>query len=274
MLVTDVLELEKRRQFLESSMSEAAEYLLQHFSPNTSRSIFGLRRSHIRGSIAEFKFRRLLRSSGLGDGVIGEELGNKKSKTDFAWVVDIVDNAKAYDAGIPEWSILISLLTKDHRVLLAGIAMPSLQKSQILNVLELDQIEIPARDSTTRVIGLAGGPKSRLGKQLLQNNLTDSVKSSQGAQSVFDLIEGSIDVKISPDADMWDLLPLRILAGHQNFELVSDSELGIFGSSVILASERMNGSELEYLNLQENSKKTKKAQRAFLKVFSLDKKRV
>ena len=59
--------------------------------------------------------------------VIGEELGHKKSKSDFSWVIDPIDGTRSFVIGNPTWSNLISLNYKGNPVL--GLAnFPILKK--------------------------------------------------------------------------------------------------------------------------------------------------
>ena len=62
--------------------------------------------------------------------IIGEELGHKKSKSDYSWVIDPIDGTRSYVIGNPTWSNLISLNYKGCPVL--GLAnFPILNKYYI-----------------------------------------------------------------------------------------------------------------------------------------------
>jgi len=41
--------------------------------------------------------------------IIGEEFKNKKTKSDFSWVIDPIDGTRSFVIGNPTWSNLISL---------------------------------------------------------------------------------------------------------------------------------------------------------------------
>ena len=59
--------------------------------------------------------------------IIGEELGHKKSRSDFSWVIDPIDGTRSFVIGNPTWSNLISLNYKGNPVL--GLAnFPILKK--------------------------------------------------------------------------------------------------------------------------------------------------
>ena len=59
--------------------------------------------------------------------VIGEEYGYKKTKSEYAWIIDPIDGTRSYIIGNPTWSNLISLNYKGKPVL--GLAnYPVLKK--------------------------------------------------------------------------------------------------------------------------------------------------
>ena len=59
--------------------------------------------------------------------VKGEEFGQKKTKSDFSWIIDPIDGTRSFVIGNPTWSNLISLNYKGYPVL--GLAnFPILKK--------------------------------------------------------------------------------------------------------------------------------------------------
>ena len=59
--------------------------------------------------------------------IIGEEFGNKKTKSDFTWVIDPIDGTRSFIIGNPTWSNLIGLNYKGNPVV--GLAnFPKLNK--------------------------------------------------------------------------------------------------------------------------------------------------
>jgi len=59
--------------------------------------------------------------------IIGEELGYKKTKSDFTWVIDPIDGTRSFIVGNPTWSNLIGLNYKGNPVV--GLAnFPKLNK--------------------------------------------------------------------------------------------------------------------------------------------------
>ena len=43
------------------------------------------------------------------DGILGEEFGNKDSKSGLTWVIDPIDGTRAFITGAPTWGVLIAL---------------------------------------------------------------------------------------------------------------------------------------------------------------------
>ena len=64
--------------------------------------------------------------------IIGEELGHKKSRSDFSWVIDPIDGTRSFVIGNPTWSNLISLNYKGNPVL--GLANFPILKKYYLNI--------------------------------------------------------------------------------------------------------------------------------------------
>tara|TARA_Y100000590_G_scaffold333459_1_gene379319 strand:+ start:6703 stop:7497 length:795 start_codon:yes stop_codon:yes gene_type:complete len=59
--------------------------------------------------------------------IIGEEFGQKKSKSEYSWVIDPIDGTRSYVIGNPTWSNLISLNFKGNPIM--GLAnFPMLNK--------------------------------------------------------------------------------------------------------------------------------------------------
>jgi myo-inositol-1(or 4)-monophosphatase len=59
---------------------------------------------------AELAMRALIRKTFPGHGIIGEELGQEGTDTEFVWVLDPIDGTKSFICGMPAWGTLIALL--------------------------------------------------------------------------------------------------------------------------------------------------------------------
>ena len=74
---------------------------------------------------AEAAIRRRLAEVVPHHGVIGEEYGEDRPEQEFVWVLDPVDGTRAFIAGLPVWTTLISLRWRGEPVL-SSIGQPYL----------------------------------------------------------------------------------------------------------------------------------------------------
>ena len=72
---------------------------------------------------AEEAIRSLVASSGRGEGVLGEELGDDGG--DAKWIVDPIDGTKNYVRGVPVWATLLAL-ERGGAVVAALVSAPAL----------------------------------------------------------------------------------------------------------------------------------------------------
>jgi histidinol phosphatase-like enzyme (inositol monophosphatase family) len=150
--------------------------------------------------------------------VIGEELGYKKTKSDYTWVLDPIDGTRSFIIGNPTWSNLIALNYKGRPVM--GLAnYPKLNKyylnysDKIAYVFEKSKKKkLTANKKVTfnhmKVAGAFHGWLS-LNKQkkipkvlkLMQFPCFDSLSYSH-------LAEGRIDVVLQCSNKVWDIHPI------------------------------------------------------------------
>ena len=75
---------------------------------------------------AETAMRALIEAERPGDGILGEEHGEKLSENGFKWVLDPIDGTRAFVAGLPVWTTLIALCGPDGMPLIGVIDQPYL----------------------------------------------------------------------------------------------------------------------------------------------------
>lgn len=80
---------------------------------------------------AEAAMRALIEAERPGDGILGEEHGEKASKSGYQWVLDPIDGTRAYVAGVPVWTSLIALCGPDGTPLIGIIDQPVLGERYI-----------------------------------------------------------------------------------------------------------------------------------------------
>lgn len=74
---------------------------------------------------AEEAIRGLVASSGRGEGVLGEELGDDGGSV--RWIVDPIDGTMNYVRGVPVWATLLAL-ERDGEVVLGLVSAPELHR--------------------------------------------------------------------------------------------------------------------------------------------------
>ena len=72
----------------------------------------------------EARLRALIENRYPLDAVLGEEGGHTQGTSGRTWVLDPIDGTRAFIAGVPTWTVLISLTTQDHGPVLSVIDQP------------------------------------------------------------------------------------------------------------------------------------------------------
>ncbi len=148
----------------------------------------------------------------------GEEFKQKKTKSDFTWIIDPIDGTRSFVIGNPTWSNLISLNFKGNPVI--GLANFPILKKYYLNtskkyayVVEKNKrkrIKVNSKVSFSKVKLSAAFHGSLSLKQ--QRKIPKILKLMQfpcaDALSYSHLTEGKIDVVIQCGNKIWDIHPL------------------------------------------------------------------
>ena len=150
--------------------------------------------------------------------IIGEEFGQKKTKSDFTWVIDPIDGTRSFIVGNPTWSNLIGLNYKGNPVL--GLAnFPKLNKyyfntsknsSYVVENGKKRKLSVNKK-ATFKNIKVAGAfhgwlslkKQSRIPRvlKLMQFPCFDSLSYAH-------LSEGRIDVVMQCSNKVWDIHPI------------------------------------------------------------------
>ena len=150
--------------------------------------------------------------------VIGEELGHKKSKSDYSWVIDPIDGTRSFVIGNPTWSNLISLNYKGYPII--GLANFPILKKYYFNVSEKvayvsengrkKRLHVNKKASFVNMkmaaafhgnLGLKQLKKIPLILKRMQFPCTDALSYSH-------LAEGKVDVVLQCSNKIWDIHPL------------------------------------------------------------------
>jgi len=150
--------------------------------------------------------------------VIGEEYGYKKTKSEYAWVIDPIDGTRSYIIGNPTWSNLISLNYKGKPVL--GLAnYPVLKKyyfntsqktAYVVDRNKRKKLKVNNKVSFSNLKMSAAFHGSLTLKQ--QQKIPKILKLMQfpcaDALSYSHLAEGKVDIVLQCINKIWDIHPL------------------------------------------------------------------
>ena len=158
--------------------------------------------------------------------IIGEELGQSKSKSEFSWVIDPIDGTRSFVIGNPTWSNLISLNYKGYPVL--GLAnFPILKKYYFNTSLNSAYVSENGKKRKIKVNRKATFSNMKLSAAFhgslslnQQKKIPQILKRMQfpcsDALSYSHFAEGKLDIVIQCGNKIWDihaLIPIIRAAG-------------------------------------------------------------
>ena len=150
--------------------------------------------------------------------IIGEEFGHKKSKSDFAWVIDPIDGTRSFIIGNPTWSNLVSLNYKGSPVI--GLANFPILKKYYFNISdkiayvsengEKRRLKVNSKCTYSNIKMSAAFHGYLTLKQ--QKKIPQIFKRMQfpcaDALSYVNFAEGKVDVVLQCSNKIWDIHPL------------------------------------------------------------------
>ena len=158
--------------------------------------------------------------------VIGEEYGNKKSKSNFSWVIDPIDGTRSFVIGNPTWSNLISLNYKGNPIV--GLAnFPILKKYYFNTSLNSAYVSEKGKKRRIKINSKATFSNMKLSAAFhgslslnQQKKIPQILKQMQfpcaDALSYSHFAEGKLDIVIQCGNKIWDihaLMPIIRAAG-------------------------------------------------------------
>jgi histidinol-phosphatase len=162
---------------------------------------------------AEEAIRSLVASSGRGEGVLGEELGDDGSAA--RWIVDPIDGTKNYVRGLPVWATLLAL-ERDGSLVASFVSAPALgrrwwaargegafangERCRVSSVAALEAAVV----STTSQLGMPAGWDSLLERSWGNRGFSDFWQHCLVA-------EGSLDVACDSVMNLWDYAAVQLL---------------------------------------------------------------
>ena len=160
------------------------------------------------------------------DGIVGEEFGERKTKSGFSWILDPIDGTRSFVIGSPTWSNLISINYKKVPIL-GLVNFPILKKYYITgpnrssylvenNKFKKLHVAKPRSFNNIKMAGSFFGWLP-LKKQLKISKLVGLMRfPCSDALSYCQLCEGKLDVVIQCSNKIWDIhcmIPLIKNAG-------------------------------------------------------------
>jgi fructose-1,6-bisphosphatase/inositol monophosphatase family enzyme len=152
------------------------------------------------------------------DGIIGEEFGEKKTKSGFSWILDPIDGTRSFIIGSPTWSNLISVNYRENPIF-GLVNFPILKKYYITgadhssylvenNKFKKLHVAKPLSFNNTKMAGSFFGWLP-LKKQLKINKLVSLMRfPCSDALSYCQLCEGKLDAIIQCSNKIWDVHPM------------------------------------------------------------------
>jgi fructose-1,6-bisphosphatase/inositol monophosphatase family enzyme len=152
------------------------------------------------------------------DGIVGEEFGEKKTKSGFSWILDPIDGTRSFVIGSPTWSNLISVNYKKIPIL-GLVNFPILKKYYITsanrssylvenNKFKKLQVSKSTLFNNTKMAGSFFGWLS-LKKQIKIAKLVSLMRfPCSDALSYCQLCEGKLDAVIQCSNKIWDIHPM------------------------------------------------------------------
>lgn len=192
------------------------------------------------------------------DGILGEEGANRTSRNGRKWIIDPIDGTKDFIRGIPLWAVLIGL--EQDGEIIAGAAHSPRQGLLLWAGrgsgawANGSQVRVSGKsDPSEAVLSFNGFNKAGVGRvagQLLPwVQRFWAVRSLGGAVDAMLLIQGQADVWIEPNAQPWDLAPLKLLVEEAGGKFCSfDGENTIYGGNAYASAPGLESYVRELLN--------------------------
>lgn len=121
-------EMNHFKKFMHKLAEESAKVILPYFRQNISVE---MKEDFSPVTIADKKAEELMREMIMNEfpdhGIIGEEFGTHKNKSDYTWVLDPIDGTKSFICGTVTFGTMIALL-KHHKPILGSIYQPVLKE--------------------------------------------------------------------------------------------------------------------------------------------------
>jgi len=165
---------------------------------------------------AETFLRQQLIDTHPGDGIVGEEHGNKDATTGRTWVVDPIDGTKAFTRGVPLFATLIALID-EHGPAIGVIHLPGLDETVAAGRgLGATVNGEPCRVSNH--VGVEGAYIMTSGFSYWPDEALASIMASPAVLRTWGdaygytlVATGRAEAMIDPMANPWDVAPMAVI---------------------------------------------------------------
>jgi histidinol-phosphatase len=154
------------------------------------------------------------------DGILGEEGASRPAHNGRKWIVDPIDGTKDFVRGIPLWAVLIAL-EQDSEVIAAAAYSPG--QGLLLHAgkgmgawANGKRAHVSGRTDLSQAV-LSFNGFNKIGVNRFADRVIPwvqqfwTVRSLGGAVDAMLLAQGQADIWIEPNAQSWDLAPLKLL---------------------------------------------------------------
>src|SRR5581483_5582387 len=173
------------------------------------------------------------------DGILGGEGATRKDRNGRKWIIDPIDGTKDFVRGIPLWAVLIGL-EQEGELIAAAAYSPGqsllLHAGKGMGAWANDYpIRVSNRVDLTQAV-LSFNGFNKVGVNPFASRVIPwvqrfwAVRSLGGAVDAMLLAQGQADVWIEPNAQPWDLAPLKLLIEEAGGKFASfDGKNTIYG---------------------------------------------
>ncbi len=192
------------------------------------------------------------------DGILGEEGASRPSQNGRKWIIDPIDGTKDFVRGIPLWAVLIGL-EQDGDLIAAAAFSPGqsllLHAGKGMGAWANDQpIRVSGQTGLTQAV-LSFNGFNKVGVDRFADRVIPwvqrfwAVRSLGGAVDAMLLAQGQADVWIEPNAQPWDLAPLKLLVEEAGGKFASfEGKNTIYGGNAYACTPALEPHVLELLN--------------------------
>jgi len=250
-------EMNHFKKFARHLAEESSKVILPYFRKNVTIEVKDdLSPVTIADQKAEEIMREMIMNEFPDHGIIGEEFGTHKNKSDYTWVLDPIDGTKSFICGTVTFGTMIALL-RHHKPILGIIYQPVLREYLVGDneTAMLNDVQVKIRncnDLSEAVLLTTDHLNIKKYKDINKfNNLIEKVKLYRNwgdCYGYYLLATGYADIMIDPVMSIWDTAALvPIIKGAGGLITDYNGEDPMKSDNVIAASPGIHQQILDML---------------------------